>query len=314
MDLAGCLEDPQRSRALLCWNINIAASNPEQARLRQALTRTDLFTVAIDLFATDTTDLADVVLPAASFLESDDLVASYFHLSLSAQVKAIEPLGQSLPNTEIFRRLATATGFTEPELHEPDEQIIAEVLRRTGLGIDFASLARQGTIWIDREPRVQFPDLRFPTPSGTIELASTHAEADGHPRVPQPHADPRPGDGRLRLLTPASPWLLNDSFANEPRLVRRIGALEITLHPADAAERGLAAGDRALARSPAGELEFTVALSGDLPRGVAFSPKGRWPKLESEHANVNVLNPGTASDMGASTTVHGVEITLVPAG
>jgi molybdopterin-dependent oxidoreductase-like protein len=54
MDLAGCLEDPQRSRALLCWNINIAASNPEQARLRQALTRTDLFTVAIDLFATDT--------------------------------------------------------------------------------------------------------------------------------------------------------------------------------------------------------------------------------------------------------------------
>ena len=96
MDLAGCLEDPRRSRALLCWNINIAASNPDQARLRRALTRTDLFTVAIDLFATDTTDLADVVLPAASFLESDDLVASYFHLSLSAQVKVIEPLGQSL--------------------------------------------------------------------------------------------------------------------------------------------------------------------------------------------------------------------------
>jgi anaerobic selenocysteine-containing dehydrogenase len=160
MDLAGCLEDPQRSRALLCWNINIAASNPQQARLRQALTRADLFTVAIDLFATDTTDLADVVLPAASFLESDDLVASYFHLSLSAQVKATEPLGQSLPNTEIFRRLATAIGFGDDALHEPDEQIIAEVLRRAGLGIDFASLARQGTIWIYREPRVQFAGRR----------------------------------------------------------------------------------------------------------------------------------------------------------
>ena len=192
MDLAGCLEDPQRSRALLCWNINIAASNPEQARLRQALTRTDLFTVAIDLFATDTTDLADVVLPAASFLESDDLVASYFHLSLSAQVKAIEPLGQSLPNTEIFRRLATATGFADAELHEPDEQIIAEVLRRTGLGIDFASLARRGTIWIHREPRVQFPGLRFPTPSGKIELASGHAEAHGHPAPPAAACRPAP--------------------------------------------------------------------------------------------------------------------------
>jgi len=313
MDLAGCLEDPRRSQALLCWNINIAASNPEQARLRRALTRTDLFTVAIDLFATDTTDLADVVLPAASFLESDDLVASYFHLSLSAQVKAIEPLGQSLPNTEIFRRLAAALGFGDDALHEPDEQIIAEVLRRAGLGIDFASLARQGTIWVHPQPRVQFGGLRFPTPSGKVELASARAEADGHPRTAQPHADPRPAGGWLRLLTPASPWLLNHSFANEPRLARRLGPLAIALHPADAAERGLAAGDRVLARSPAGELELTAALSEDLPRGVAFSPKGRWPKLEGGRANVNALNPGTASDMGASTTVHGVEITLTRA-
>jgi anaerobic selenocysteine-containing dehydrogenase len=310
MDLVGWLEDPRRSRGLLCWNINIAASNPEQARLRRALTRTDLFTVAIDLFATDTTDLADVVLPAASFLESDDLVASYFHLSLSAQVKAAEPLGLSLPNTEIFRRLATAIGFGDDELHEPDEQIIAEVLRRTGLGIDFASLAKQGTVWIHGEPRVQFADLLFPTPSGKIELASDRAEADGHPRVPHPHADPRPADGRLRLLTPASPWLLNDTFANDPKLARRLGAPTIAMNPADAAERGLAAGDRVLARSATGELELIAALSEDLPRGVAFSPKGRWPKLEAGQANVNALNPGTASDMGASTTVHGVEITL----
>ena len=276
MDLAGWLEDPQRSRALLCWNINIAASNPEQARLRQALARTDLFTVAIDLFATDTTDLADVVLPAASFLESDDLVASYFHLSLSAQVKAAEPLGQSLPNTEIFRRLATALGFGDDALHEPDERIIAEVLRRSGLGIDFASLARQGTIWVHREPRVQFGGLAFPTPSGKVELASARADADGHPRTAQPHADPRPVGGRLRLLTPASPWLLNDSFANEPRLARRLGAQAIALHPADAAERGLTAGDRELARSPTGELELTAVLSADvLTQGPLAKAGGR---------------------------------------
>jgi anaerobic selenocysteine-containing dehydrogenase len=313
MDLADWLEDPRRSRALLCWNINIAASNPEQARLRRALIRDDLFTVAIDLFATDTTDLADVVLPAASFLESDDLVASYFHLSVSAQVKAIEPLGQSLPNTEIFRRLATALGFGDDALHESDERIIAEVLRRTELGVDFASLARHGTIWAYREPRLQFPDLRFPTSSGKIELASARAEADGHPRVAQPHADPRPTDGRLRLITPASAWLLNGSFANEPRLERRLGTPAIALHPADAAERLLAAGDRVMAASPVGELELSVVISDDVPRGVALSPKGRWPKLEDTRANVNALNPGTASDMGASTTVHGIEIALTRA-
>ena len=74
--------------------------------------------MVVDLFPTDTADLADVVLPAASFLEFDDIVASYFDLTLSAQVKATEPLGEALPNQEIFRRLAAAMGFDEPALHE----------------------------------------------------------------------------------------------------------------------------------------------------------------------------------------------------
>ncbi len=102
MDLVDCLEDPARSQALFCWNINIAASNPQQRRLHEALRREDLLTVAVDLFPTDTTDLADYVLPAASFLEFDDLVASYFELTLSAQVQATEPLGEALPTWRSF--------------------------------------------------------------------------------------------------------------------------------------------------------------------------------------------------------------------
>jgi anaerobic selenocysteine-containing dehydrogenase len=168
-------------------------------------------------------------------------------------------------------------------------------------------------VFVHPEPRIQFAELRFPTPSGRIELASDQAQSDGHPRTALPHADPRPAGETLRLLSPASAWTLNDSFANEPKLARRLGAPAIAVHPADAAERGLAAGERVLARGPAGELELTLVLSEDLPRGVAFSPKGRWPKLEAGHANVNALNPGTVSDMGASTTVHGVEVTLARA-
>ena len=310
MELAARLEDRERSRALFCWNINIAASNPEQARLHAALAREDLYTVVVDLFATDTSDFADIVLPAASFLECDDLVASYFHLSLGAQVKAIEPLGESLPNSEIFRRLAVAMGYEEPELHESDAEVIANVLEPTGRS--FAELAAQGTVWIDPQPRVQFADLRFPTPSGRIEIASAAAEAAGLPRVPQPHADARPSDGRLRLLSPASPWMLNDSFANDAKLTRRIGAATVAMHPADAAERGLAAGDIALLRSGTGTLSLAVALSDELPRGVIYSPKGRWPKREPGRANVNALNAGVESDMGRSTTVHGVEVTVSP--
>jgi anaerobic selenocysteine-containing dehydrogenase len=311
MTLAERLEDRDRSRALFCWNINIAASNPEQTRLRAALAREDLFTVVVDLFETDTTDFADIVLPAASFLESDDVVASYFHLSLGAQVKAVDPLGEALPNTEIFRRLAAAMGYDEPQLYESDEQVIATLLAPTG--IDFEALAARGTVWVDPTPRLQFPDLRFPTPSGKIELASDQAERDGAPRVPVPHADRRPTEGRVRLLTPASPWMLNDSFANEPKLTSRVGPASVAIHPADAAARGLAAGDAAVLENDAGELRLIVELSESLPRGVAYSPKGRWPRREPDVANVNVLNPGEESDIGHSTTVHGVEVTVRPA-
>lgn len=310
MDLTALLEDHARSRALVCWNINIAASNPEQARLRRALSREDLFTVAIDLFATDTADLADFVLPAASFLECDDLVVSYFHHSLSAQVKATEPLGESLPNSEIFRRLAAAMGYDEPQLHESDDQVLAEVLRRADVGFDFESLAQRGTVWLHDEPAVQFADLRFPTASGRIEIASAAAEADGHPRLPVPFADRRPEHGKLRLLTPASPWMLNDSFANDPKIARRVGAAAVALHPDDAAAHGLADGDQAELESAAGTLTLSVTVSDEVPRGVAYSPKGRWPKHAPQGANVNALNPGIPSDMGASTTVHGVEVTI----
>ncbi|HEY0387041.1 MAG TPA: molybdopterin-dependent oxidoreductase [Gaiellales bacterium] len=310
MDLAETLEHPARARSLLCWNINIAASNPQQSRLRAALEREDLFTVVIDLFSTDTCDYADVVLPAASFLEFDDLVASYFDLTLSAQVRAAGPPGDALPNQEIFRRLAAGMGFDEPELHETDREMIDAMLKQSGVVGSFEQLASVGTVPLSAEPVIQFADMRFDTPSGRIEIASAAAEADGHPRLPQPRSDPRPAGGRLRLLSPASPWLMNDSFANDRKIARRIGEATVTLHPADAADRGIAAGDRVRMHNEVGELELLAAVSDMVPAGVVYSPKGRWPKREAEAANVNVLNDGRKADFGGSTAVHAVEVAL----
>jgi anaerobic selenocysteine-containing dehydrogenase len=310
MDLAECLADPKRAQALVCWNMNVAASGPRQQQLRQALRREDLFTVVLELFQTDTADFADIVLPAASFLEFDDLFAPYFQLLLSAQVKAAEPLGESLPNQEIFRRLARAMGYTEPELFESDADIIATVLRTSGLVENFAALAAAGSLPVSVEPRIQFADLTFPTPSGRIEIASAQAEADGHPLVPLPLADPRPADGRLRLLSPASTFTLNDSFANVAKLARRAGPPTVTLHPADAAARGLEADDEVLVSNETGSLNLRVRLSDDVPPGVALSHKGRWPRQEPAGANVNTLNPGRKTDIGESTCVHSVEVTL----
>jgi anaerobic selenocysteine-containing dehydrogenase len=308
MDLADALEDPERSRALFCWNINIAASAPRQRQLREAMRREDLFTVAIDLFQTDTCDLADVILPAASFLEFDDLLTPYFDLAVSAQVKAADPPGEALPNQEIFRRLARAMGYTEPELYEPDAAILQTWLDASGLVRDFAELAARGTIPATPEPVIQFADLAFPTPSRRIEIASTRAEADGFPLVPQPWADPAPAAGNLRLLSPASAFTMNDSFGNVEKLNRRAGPATIMLHPVDAASHGLADGAVAMVSNEAGAIALQVVTSEEMLPGVALSPKGRWPRLEESDANINVLYDGRKSDMGESTSVHGVEV------
>lgn len=310
MDLAAALEDPGRSRALVCWNINIAASSPHQRRLRAALERDDLFTVVIDLFPTDTADLADVVLPAASFLEHDDIVASYFHHSLAAQVRAMDPPPGALTNSEWFRRLASAMGLVEPELAEDDRSILDNLVAQAGLQGGFSSLAAAGTVWPSPDVRLQFPGLSFPTPSGRVEIASERARRDGHPLVPLPLADPRPAGGRLRLLSPASPWTLNSSHGNDSLIRARLGRQAIVLNPRDAAERGLEPGSLARVANECGELTLVVETSDDVPPQVALCPKGRWPKFEPERANVNALNPGHKSDMGESSSVHSVEVTV----
>ena len=176
-----------------------ASTASAKAALKAALARDDLFTVVIDLFGTDSADFADIVLPAASFLEFDDLVCSYMHLSVSAQAKAMEPVGEALPNQEIFRRLARAMGLTEPALQEGDRPIIDRLLAASGLGVDFDRLKAVGTVPVSPEPVMLFGDLRFATPSGRIEIASARAAAEGFPAVPQPWTDPAPAEGRLRL-------------------------------------------------------------------------------------------------------------------
>ena len=139
---------------------------------------------------TDSARFADIVLPAASFLEFDDLVGSYFHLSLGPQTKVAEPPGEALPNQAIFRRLAKTMALDEPALYEDDSSILAHLL--TPLGITFSQLTERGYLYPESEPVVLWEDLDFPTPSGKIELASHRAAADGQPRTPQPDPLARP--------------------------------------------------------------------------------------------------------------------------
>ena len=221
-----------------------------------------------------------------------------------------DPPGEALPNSEIFRRLSAAVGYSEPELYETDREVIDELLRRTGFGIGWHDLADAGTVRLYETPRIQFAELRFPTPSGRVEIASSTAEAAGGPRLPEPWHDPRPPSADLRLLSPASPWAMNSSFANDPKIARRLRPPTVTLHPDDAAVNGLAEGDLAELATATGRLRARVALDPHALPGVAYCPKGHWPKQTDDNANVNTLNPGTPADMARSTSVHGIEVTV----
>jgi anaerobic selenocysteine-containing dehydrogenase len=313
MGLAPHLQDAKKAHGLFVWNMNIAASAPNQRRLHEALKRDDLFTVVIDLFQTDSARYADWILPAASFMEFDDLVGSYFHLSLGAQAKLMEPMGQALPNQEIFRRLAKAMGYAESELYESDAAILDAQVARFRPGLTFAELKQAGTIPISVQPVILHQALKFDTPSGKIELVSEKAQSMGLPRAPTPAADAPPGNGSLRLLSPAGPWLLNSSYGNDPRIRELMGAEQVVLHPNDAAERQLRDGQAVMVKNDLAALPHTLRVADIVPPGTALTHKTRWARLSSGGLNVNALNPGLRTDMGDSTALHGVEVEVVAA-
>lgn len=312
MDLPEWLADPRHAKAIFCWNINIAASNPAQDALRAALRRKELFTVVVDLFATDTTDFADIVLPAASFMEFDDIVSSYFHLTLGAQVKLMEPMGDSLPNQEIFRRLAKAFELEDPALYESDTEILNTLTRAAGIQGGFAELAECGTVPIFADPVIPFADGHFPTPSGKIELASEAAQKAGHPLTPLPLFDARPAKGYLRLLSPSSPQLMNSSYGNQNWLNDQSSQQILFIAPADAKRFAVNPGDLVIAKSTNGTIPVRIACLEDLPEGTALAHKSAWPKRNADGVNINFITHSEKADMGESTGIHSTEITLMP--
>jgi anaerobic selenocysteine-containing dehydrogenase len=313
MDLADRLLDPEEFKAFLVWNTNPLASCSNQQKLRQACAREDLFTVAIDCFSTDTTGYADIILPAASFLEFDDLTFSYFNLCVGAQSKVREPMGEALPNQEIFRKIARAMKIDEPALYEEDMEVIGTLLQQMGRDHDFAELQRMGHFFVnDDEPVIFYEDLQFSTPSGRIEIASEQAEAMGLPRVPHAQVDPAPAQGQFRLISPASNWRLNDSYANEPKAAKRAGPAQLILCAQDAALIGVADGAPVSVSTDIGSIQLLARIDEMVLPGTVLSYKGRWPSLEPGGQNLNFIHVGRKCDMAESTSVHGMLVSVDP--
>jgi anaerobic selenocysteine-containing dehydrogenase len=310
MDIPALLQDPAAIRSYVVWNCNPLASNPNQASMEKGLAREDLFTVVIDCFMTDTADYADIVLPAASFLEFDDVCSSYFHLTIGAQVQCRVPMGESLPNQEIFRRLSSAMELQDSTLYEDDRSVIEHTLRDSGVRETWQELTEQGWVHVADEPLILWSEGHFATPSGKIEIASERAEADGLPRLPQATTDPEPKDGKLRLISPAAHWLMNSSFGNDRNVLKMMGPATVTCHPQTASDLGIGDGDRVRLSNELGELVLTACLSDMTTPGALIVYKSRWLKAEKGRSNVNRLCITRKTDMGESTSVHATEVTV----
>mgnify|MGYP003339093662 FL=1 len=108
----------------MVYNSNPVAVAPQSRQVAAGFRREDLFTVVLEHFLTDTADHADYVLPATTQLEHWDIHGAYGHHYVLLNQPAIAPLGQSRPNTDVFRALAARLGFTEPCFADSDEALV----------------------------------------------------------------------------------------------------------------------------------------------------------------------------------------------
>ncbi|GAB2843603.1 molybdopterin oxidoreductase family protein [Actinoallomurus bryophytorum] len=300
-------------KALFVIGANPVGSNPHQRKVVRGLAREDLFTVVLEHFLTDTTDYADIVLPATMQTEHLDLIAGYGHLYLVWNEPAVDPPGECLSTSETFRRLARRMGMTEPSLYDSDEDLARQLLdspHPSLAGITVEGLRKQGyaRLNVDR-PFLPFAE-GFPTTSGRLEFHSQRALRAGHEPLPgfTPHADP--GDG-LVLISAASHHFLNTTFGNNPELRRRTGKPVIILHPDDAAARGISGQDAVRVENTRGSFEAVAEVSDRVRPGVAATTKGHWAKFNGG-ATVNATIDERDADMGGGAVFHDnrVEVAL----
>jgi molybdopterin guanine dinucleotide-containing S/N-oxide reductase-like protein len=319
--------------ALFVYNSNPGAVAPNQNAVRRGLERQDLFTVVHDLFFTDTTDYADYILPATTFLEHTDIQGAYGHYFVQLSQQAIEPPGEARSNVWLFSQLAQRMGFQEECFRDTPEEIIRQALSMGPDGhsanpgmehITFEDLEKQGHIPLsfhlnpETEPFQPYLSGPLPTPSGRIEFYSEALAAAGLDPLPNftPAAESRWGETAsrfpLEFLSRKADNYMNSTFANlaSHRKMEARTSQCLEMHPADAETRGIAEGDSVRVFNDRGSLKLAAMLNPSLPVGVVAA-RLDWAKLHPEGANVNALTSERLTDLGAGATFYSVLVEVV---
>jgi anaerobic selenocysteine-containing dehydrogenase len=323
-------------KALFVYNSNPGAVAPNQNAVKRGMARADLFTVVHDLFFNDTTDYADYILPATTFLEHTDVQGAYGHYFVQLSQKAIEPPGEARPNVWLFRELAARMGFEEECFRDSEMDLIRQALAIGEDGhstrpqmehITLEDLREQGHVPLafhrDPEGRPFQPYVSgtVPTLSGKIEFYSEKLAAQGFDPLSGfvPATESRFGELAkrfpLEFLSRKADNYMNSTFANLDghRKMEARTSQRLEMHPADAAARGIADGDAVRIWNDRGSLRLTALMNSSLPAGVVAG-KLDWGKLSAGGENVNALTSERLTDIGAGATFYSTLVEVVKAG
>jgi anaerobic selenocysteine-containing dehydrogenase len=310
------LEASPPIRALYVYNSNPVAVAPDSGKVVKGFSREDLFTVVHEQFFTDTCDYADIVLPATTQLEHHDVHTAYGHLYVMANSPAIAPLGESLPNSEVFRRLAARMGFAEACFRDSDEEICRQALESSKpamRGIEWESLKREGFQRLNLPERfAPFAQGGFATPSGKCEFYSETAKAMGMDPLPG-YVPPREsarsnpalaGKYPLAMISPPNRHFLNSSFANMPFAIAEAREPSLDIHPKDAAARGIGNGDAVRVFNDRGSLKARARVGDQAREGVVVALSVWWKKLTADGCNANEVTSQAVTDIGRGATFY----------
>jgi anaerobic selenocysteine-containing dehydrogenase len=312
-------------RALIVYNSNPAAVAPDRSAVLRGLAREDLFTVVLEHFQTDTADWADIVLPATTQLEHWDIHLSYGHHYVSLNRPSIEPVGQSKPNSEIFRLLAARMGMDDPAMRDDDLEMIRQSLDTNAdklRGVTLDALLERGWMRLNvPTPYLPYAEGGFTTPSGKCEFRSERMGELGLDPLPAftapyefPEAVPElAARYPLTLISSPAHQFLNTTFVNVDSLRRGAREPECLLHPADAERRGIGAGARVSIFNDRGAFTAVARVEPAIREGVAWAPSIWWGKLAADGANANHTTSQRETDLGHGPVFYDnlVEVALV---
>ncbi|MBC7415387.1 MAG: molybdopterin oxidoreductase family protein [Herminiimonas sp.] len=310
--------------AVVVYNSNPVAVAPESGKVMQGFARDDLFTVVLEHFRTDTADYADFVLPATTQLEHIDVHGAYGHLYMMANNAAIAPLGEAKPNTEIFRLLAARMGFDDPCFADSDDAIAAVAFDNKhvhAVHFDWESLKRSG--WQKLAvPEAPFAEGGFATPSGKCEFLCARMAADGFDPLPT-YLPPYESAASnpvlasrypLAMISPPARNFLNSTFVNIESLRETEGEPHLDMHPDDAAQRAIVAGDMVSIFNDRGTFTARVRITDKARRGLVVGLSIWWKKLATDGKNANELTSQRLTDMGGGPTFYDVLVEVAKAG